>query len=100
MKVVKKGETYKKAEEVSWRLIKGPCVCAKSFLNAMEAPEKERHDQIWVPKRSLWLQHERVLEEASWRQGDGLGGSGPGQMRGWRPEGLCRDEKCSGHKVK
>lgn len=70
------------------------------FPECNGSPGKERHDQIWVPKRSLWLQHERVLEEASWRQGDGLGGSGPGQRRGWRPEGLCRDEKCSGDKVK
>lgn len=100
MKVVKKGKTCKKSEEVSWRLIKGPCVCAKSFLNAMESPERERPDQIWLCKRSLWLHHERVLEETSLRQGDRLGGSGCGQMGGWRPEGLCRDEKCSGDKVK
>lgn len=37
-------------------------MCAKAFLNAVEAPERERHDQIWVAKRSTWLQCGRVLE--------------------------------------
>lgn len=99
MKVVKKG-TCRKSEEASWRLIKGPCVCAPAFLNAVEASGRERHDQIWVPKRSLQLQLGRVLEGATWRQGCELEGSGPGQTKGWRTKRLCRDEKCSGNKMK
>lgn len=40
------------------------------------------------------------LEGAAWRKGGWLGGSGPGQVTsGWRSEGLCKDEKCSGDKV-
>lgn len=34
------------------------------------------------------------------KKGDQLGGSAPGQVKNWRPAGLCRDEKCSGDKVK
>lgn len=88
MKVVKKGETCKKSGEVSQRLTpKGPYICAKAFLNAAEAPEREPYGQTWVCKRSLWLQCGRGLEGGAWRQrdwlGDNLGRRQAGDLKGY-----------------
>lgn len=53
------------SEEVSWRLIKGPCVVCvcQGFPECNGAPERERPEQTWVPKSSLCLQPARILEE-------------------------------------
>ena len=48
-----------------------------------------------IPLAAAW----EILEGAAWRQGYGVKGSGPGQIKGWR-SGRCRDEKCSGDKMK
>lgn len=48
-----------------------------------------------IPLAAAW----EILERAAWRQGYGVKGSDPGQIKGWR-SGRCRDEKCSGDKMK
>lgn len=87
---MKKGETCKKAGEVSQRLIlRGPT----SMLSLSKCSRNPWEGETWSDlgfKRSLCLQCGRVLEGAAWRQGDGLGGSGPGQVTSLRPEGLVQ----------